>query len=257
MIVTEELIKVFGEARIFLSVNGQQRLRTGSPLFVSPGAQVECYSSILNGGTIPKAFGSFSYTWSPLKQYMTVGRYCSLAGGISFMGADHPHHWVSTSPFAFQPGPAVNAAYRDHGFDIASRKSPPYNGRKNKLIIGNDVWIGGSVLLRDGITIGDGAVVAGGSVVTKDVAPYEIVGGAPAKHIRFRFPEPIVERLRASRWWRFHPAVLNSMQPHKVEAFLERIEDALAQGTISPFVTGHLVFPSASGLPEYRPPAGV
>lgn len=72
---------------------------------------------------------------------------------------------------------------------------------RKRVVIGNDVWIGIRCIIMDGVSIGDGAVVAAGSVVTKDVAPYAIVGGVPAKVIRFRFNDSVIEKLLQLKWW--------------------------------------------------------
>lgn len=92
------------------------------------------------------------------------------------------------------------------------RNNAPYGNseiRNNEVvIIGNDVWIGANAVILPGVTIGDGAVVAAGAVVAKDVAPYEIVGGVPAKRIRYRFDEDTIEKLLEIKWWEWEHSVI-------------------------------------------------
>lgn len=146
-----------------------------------------------------------------------IGRYCSIADGVSAGLASHPADWVSTSP-AFHL-----CAGRSVPRDLAAL---PYDPAPPRTVIGNDVWIGKNVLLKPGITIGDGAIIGMGSVVTKNVPPYAIVAGAPARFIRGRFPLELAERLEASRWWEMDPAVLKEYTPlmNDPEKFLAALE---------------------------------
>lgn len=117
-----------------------------------------------------------------------VGAFCSFASGIIVGGASHPMDWVSTSQVFVSTKDSINKKFCPHD----------YVGFK-KTTIGNDVWIGDHVLIKAGITIANGAVLGMGSVVTKDVGPYEIWAGNPAKLIRKRFAEDIIEELEMIR----------------------------------------------------------
>ncbi|MCZ7153797.1 CatB-related O-acetyltransferase, partial [Salmonella enterica] len=86
---------------------------------------------------------------------------------------------------------------------------------------GNDVWIGANVFISRGVRVGDGAVIAAGSVVTKSVRPYEVVGGVPAKHIRFRFEPNVISELLALRWWNYEPASLAGVRFDDVRASID------------------------------------
>lgn len=120
-----------------------------------------------------------------------VGAFCSISNNVVIGGGNHPINWVSTSP-AFYKG-------RD---SISKRLATlEYDSSDAHTIIGNDVWIGNGVLIKPGVIIGDGAVLGMGSVVTKDVEPYTIVGGNPAKVIRKRFDEETIQKLLAIKWW--------------------------------------------------------
>jgi len=120
-----------------------------------------------------------------------IGSFCSIANNVVIGGGMHPMEWVSTSPVFYK------------GRDSVKAKFSEYERPKHKLTkIGHDVWIGQYALLKQGITIGNGAVVGMGSVVTKDVEPYTVVAGNPAKVIRKRFSDEIIQSLLKSEWWK-------------------------------------------------------
>ena len=125
-----------------------------------------------------------------------IGRFCSIGENVKLIRATHPtERFASTHP-AFYSTSTVSSFVKENKFEEIIR-----NDEGVSLTIGNDVWIGNEVLLRGGIRIGDGAVIAMGAVVTKDVPPYAVVGGVPARIIRYRFPEDVREKLIASQWW--------------------------------------------------------
>ncbi|MCG8527242.1 MAG: CatB-related O-acetyltransferase [Opitutales bacterium] len=131
-----------------------------------------------------------------------IGRYCSIGPWVKIGLGNHPgRDYVSTHP-AF--------------YSVNNKMSPLLHTDKNRFIealetiIGNDVWIGANVVLNDGVKIGDGAIIGAGAVVSKDVLPYEIVGGVPAKKIRMRFSEKHIEFLLGLRWWEKDTAWINS-----------------------------------------------
>ncbi len=119
---------------------------------------------------------------------LTIGNYCSFSFDVKILlGGEHRTDWVTMFPFStLHP-----AAKHIEGHP---RSSGP-------VVIGNDVWIGGEAMILSGVTIGDGAVIGARAVVTKDVAPYEIVAGAPARTKGWRFGSETVRRLLAIKWW--------------------------------------------------------
>ena len=127
-----------------------------------------------------------------------IGNYCSIAIGVTLISGRHPTQtFVSTSPLFYSKFSCLGRGfYVDDSFEEYS-----YTNNGYALEIGNDVWIGANVTILDGIRIGDGAVIAACSCVTKDVPPYAIVGGVPAKIIRYRFPEDQVKSLLKIKWW--------------------------------------------------------
>ncbi len=122
---------------------------------------------------------------------LRIGKFCMIASDVTFImnGANHLTEAVSTYPFAIF----------GNGWEQAmDGKTYPHKG---DTVIGNDVWLGHKAVIMPGVTIGDGAIIGSFSVVTKDVEPYTIVGGNPAKPIRRRFSEEQIEKLLKIRWW--------------------------------------------------------
>jgi len=140
-----------------------------------------------------------------------IGAFCSISSGVKiFLGGDHRTDWVTTYPFNIL-------------WDCAKHiKGHPKS--KGDVIIGNDVWIGADATILSGVTIGDGAVVGSKSLVIKDVPPYAVVAGNPAKFIKYRFNEDIIARLLVIQWW--------SWDEKKIESFLP----LMLNSDISPFL---------------------
>lgn len=133
------------------------------------------------------------YHYDFIGDRLVIGRFCALATGVQFImnGANHALGGFSTFPFGIFPG-----AWRER-FDPGGYAS----GYRGDTIIGNDVWIGMESTILPGVAIGDGAVVAAKAVVAKDVPPYAIVAGNPARGVKFRFSPATIERLQAIAWW--------------------------------------------------------
>lgn len=121
-----------------------------------------------------------------------IGSFCSIANNVKIGGGVHPMEWVSMSPVFYEGRDSVKTKFSVHQRKPALR-----------TFIGNDVWLGQSVIVKQGVTIGTGAVVGMGSIVTKDVAPYSVVAGCPAREIKKRFDEETIEKLLKSEWWNF------------------------------------------------------
>ena len=124
---------------------------------------------------------------------LKVGKFCSIACGAKFLftSANHTMHSISTYPFPI--------FFEEWGLDVTNITSAWDN--KGDIVIGNDVWIGYEAIVLSGVTIGDGAIIGTRAVVTKDVPPYTIVGGIPAKPIRKRFSDEVISKLLELQWW--------------------------------------------------------
>jgi len=122
---------------------------------------------------------------------LIIGKFCMIASGVKFImnGANHLTDSLSTYPFAI--------------FGMGWEKAMEGKGYPNKgdIIIGNDVWMGHNATIMAGVKIGDGAIIATNATVVKDVEPYSIVGGNPAKEIKKRFPDTTIEKLLKLKWW--------------------------------------------------------
>jgi acetyltransferase-like isoleucine patch superfamily enzyme len=232
IVVTERLLKLLHARTISHKFNGGRRWQVGETLFAEPGCEIERFSHLFAGHALPAALGSFTYSFSALKPDTRVGRYCSIGPEVTFMGSAHPTDWASTSPFPYSPWglEGFSRYLRDERGMNEFKLYPARPFQPEPVTIGHDVWIGEGALLKGGITIGDGAIVAARSVVTKDVPPYAIVAGSPARVRKMRLPEAVAARLQALRWWRFGPEILHPLDVRDPTAFAERLAAKLAEG---------------------------
>ena len=183
------------------------------------------------------SIGMFSYLRTGTVRYVrSIGRYCSIGPGVTIAEGEHPTNWLSTSPsqytfaqFKFYPPEKDDAPKRRIKRTPENTDSPD-----GDVVIGNDVWIGSGATIRRGLNIGDGAIVAGNAFVTKDVEPYSIVAGMPAKHIRYRFSKEIRDRLLHLQWWRFNINDLAGIQFDKIESAIAEIVKQERDGRIKP-----------------------
>lgn len=148
--------------------------------------------------------GRFTYANSAYIQNTKIGAFCSI-GPQAIIGGlgNHPTEWASTHP----------AFYSIRGQAGLSFSDKNYFKEYTSVSVGNDVWIGARATILDGVTIGDGAIIAMGAVVVKDVAPYSIVGGVPAKLIRYRFEPGTIKKLLRLKWWDWPEEELRKKAP--------------------------------------------
>lgn len=158
----------------------------------------------------PKDFqrNNVLYHYPINQERLSIGKFCSIACGAKFLFNSANHTQRSLSTYIFP------VLFEEWCLDV--ERIPEAWDNKGDIIIGNDVWIGYEAVILAGVTIGDGAIIAARAVVTRDVPPYTIVGGVPAKPIRKRFSDWEINQLQALRWW--------DWPPEKIAANLEFIQ---------------------------------
>jgi len=175
-----------------LPIPGFDRVAFLRPLVDDPRIEIGDYT-YYDDPTGPEAFmKNVLYHYEHAGDRLRIGRFCAIATGATFLmsGANHPMRGVSTYPFAvFQRG------WRK-GYDGELEA-----GSRGDMVIGNDVWIGLRATILPGVTIGDGAIIGAHAVVSRDVRPYAIAAGNPAREVRRRFDDETVAELLKIRWW--------------------------------------------------------
>ena len=155
------------------------------------------------------------YPWS--RDKLIIGKFCQIAAGVEFMMNDANHQMNAVSTFPF---------YTLEGWDMdaPAASEMPFKG---DTVIGNDVWIGQNAVLLPGVTIGDGAIIGANSVVGSDVAPYTIVAGNPAKVIRKRFDDELIDLLLQFKWWDKSIDEIDTLIPLLTSSDLEKVREEL------------------------------
>lgn len=164
--------------------------------YIDPTSKVESGSNLVNVTMLKYSFCGYNCDI----MNAIIGSFCSIANNVVIGGAMHPVDWVSTSPVFYGGRDSVRKKFSNH-----------CRPEDLQTIIGNDVWIGEGAKIKQGVRVGTGAVIGMGAVVTKDVPPYAIVAGNPAKLIRMRFDDETVARLLDSQWWNLPEEKLSGM----------------------------------------------
>lgn len=155
---------------------------------ISPKAAIQRFVNIRES-----KIGAYSYIGHTSNIFRTqIGKFCSVSRYVNIGLSSHPINSISSSPIFFSANNVTGHRWIDK--DV-------YDDRPDPVTIGNDVWIGMNTTIMGGITVGNGAVIAAHSVVTKDIPPYAIVAGIPAKIIRYRFDDALIKQLEESKWW--------------------------------------------------------
>ncbi|HBC99677.1 MAG TPA: chloramphenicol acetyltransferase [Lachnoclostridium sp.] len=171
----------------------------------------------------PTAFerSNVLFNWPEFGDSLYIGKFCSIASGVQFImgSANHRISSISTYPFNVFGG-------------AWAENTPPHLAQlpfKGDTVIGNDVWIGRDSVIMPGVKIGDGAIIAAYSVVVKDIEPYTVAGGNPARPIKKRFDEELIELLLKLQWWDFEPEKLFAFMPILCDDDLELVRKKLKQ----------------------------
>lgn len=250
--ITDSHLKQLHAANILLAFNAPPPsggrynwLQTG-PSILEQSITLEYNVGLYAGPYIPLiggrqycglcSVGSFSYSYSPLPEPLVIGSYCSISNGLRFLDSTHPLHTLTTSAALFRPNNKIFNLCQTPNLKGFSENFNP-QGNEAFPFIGHDVWIGANVTLRMGITIGTGAVIAAHSVVTKNVPPYAVVAGNPAKLKAFRFDRHVCIQLLNSCWWDKDPQYLFSYNMEDPISICKAIETGLIPDGDFPSIT--------------------
>ena len=173
--------------------------------------------------------GAFTYTNHTCEIANTdIGRYCSIGQNTTINPGVHPVDFLTTHPLA-STREGVVAGMGDHPSFLAAAMTeidrPAPRRNEGRAEIGHDVWIGAGAVVLNGVKIATGAIIGAGAVVSHDVPPFAIVGGVPARVLRFRFPVAIRDLILRSEWWRYDLSRLSSRNFSDVTGFIKRLED--------------------------------
>lgn len=170
--------------------------RISKAAFISANVEVDKSAYIYRGVKAKHAsIGAHSYIANNTDiENAEIGKYCSIADHCRIGMSGHSLNYLSTSPIFTETVNGLQEVWIEK--DVFEHKSA-----EERVYIGNDVWVGSHALINGGVHVGNGACIAAGAVVVKDVPPYAIVGGVPAKVIRYRFCPEVIERLEEIKWW--------------------------------------------------------
>lgn len=210
-------------------INGYMKIKHNKKTSILVEEPVKIYESL----NIPNAeaviLGAYSYMMSARIRVKTyIGRYTSIARNVVIGEPNHPITWLSTSPIQYNH--KDKWGWHESLKDFEAEEIPKKDYAKifgKRVEIGNDVWIGDSAQVLRGVKINDGAIVAAGAVVTQDVPSYAIVGGVPAKIIRYRFDEETRVRLLKLQWWNYHPKHLSGLKFSKPLEAIKVLEEKI------------------------------
>lgn len=167
--------------------------------------------------------GDYTYiSRNSLVQNCSIGNYCSIANDVVLGLGKHPIDRYSTSPLFYKMNNPLKLKISKEDLDFQEY---------DHIVVGNDVWIGTKAIIMDGVNVGNGAIVAAGAVVTKDVPAYSIVAGVPARVIKQRFSDGVIQKLESSKWWEMNPQDVYGIDEKLLELLVEANELELPKKT--------------------------
>lgn len=209
-------------------------LKNGTTLTIE--APVKIVNSRIVGNTYIGAFTNIRNNCL-LRSVTSIGRFTSVAEGVVMWNANHASQIITTHVIVENADSdwlldwtkiPESVQWVKHNKKVISgiKKS----GKKRTIIIGNDCWIGNGAKILQGVTIGDGAIIGAGAIVTKDIPPYAVAVGNPAKVVKYRFPEEIIARLMALKWWNYGPDILIDTNLENIEETIGMIKNRIDNG---------------------------
>lgn len=203
------------------------RVKLSKYISLEPPCSISCSVDYRSGFSVG-AFSYFSPSEGKTKQLHNVsfGRYCSIASGVCVGKDEHPVSWLTTSPLVFESAPVWMEDFRNAGNYVTRGRFVAMK----QTTIGNDVWIGQGAFIRGGVRVGDGAIIAAHAVVTKDVPPYAVVGGIPARIIKYRFDEKAIKALLDLKWWNYDVADFGEVDWGDIDSAICTIRDRISSG---------------------------
>ncbi len=216
---------------------------------ITPSSSVELPARIYRGSLNRVNISAFSYIGGESFIYDTdLKRYCSLAKNIYIGQGNHPMTWLSSNPFQYQQSFRIQTGelfpyhdeYSSYYIDETFRREVKKEVSLPNTVIGNDVWIGVGAIILPGVKIGDGAIIGGGSIVTKDIPPYAIAVGNPARVIKYRFTPDIIEKLLEIKWWQYSPWDLHQFNVtfNEIYSAINTIESRAKNGDLLSYTPG-------------------
>lgn len=212
---------------IFINIKYKKRnVKVAVSSKIKPSTRFGCNVRIGDNTRLKGSVGSYSYIGKDCRLNAHIGKFCSIAPGVKVVEGTHRTEYLSSSPVFLSTQKQCGITFTEKEIVREEILIDEENGIA--VEIGNDVWIGENVLIKGGIKIGDGSVIGMGAVVIKDVEPFSIVGGVPAKMIRKRFSDEVIKNIGQVKWWNWDEKLLREhieyFRRNDIDAVIKEIE---------------------------------